>query len=204
MSKKSALSLSSIIAIALSLTGATLAKAETLEVNQPAPEFTLNNQDGKAFKLTDRKGSWTILYFYPKADSPGCTEQACAFRDAIRKIEARNAKLFGISTDTEESQKKFHEKNRLSFDLLSDNGAKVVEEYGVKVPVLGVARRTTFIIDPELRIRSIARDVDPAFDAEWSAETLEELQGDEAAKPATAAPSSTQPAKNPAAKSKQK
>ncbi|NDE15878.1 peroxiredoxin [bacterium] len=157
--------------------------AANIAVEQTAPDFTLVNQDGKSFKLSDRKGSWTVVYFYPKADSPGCTEQACAFRDAIKKIESRNAKLVGISTDTQASQKAFHEKHHLTFDLLADSDAKVTSEYGLKVPVLGVARRTTFIVDPQLKVRSIARDVDPAFDAEWSAETLDELQSSESPAP---------------------
>lgn len=166
------------------------AKADTgandqIAIDMPAPDFTLPDQNGKPFKLSDRKGTWTVVYFYPKADSPGCTEQACAFRDAIKKIESRNGKLVGISADSQDSQKKFHDKHNLSFDLLADSDSKVISQYGVKVPLVGVARRTTFIVDPELKIRSIARDVDPAFDAEWTAETLDELQSD-TSKPSSA------------------
>ena len=158
---------------------------DQIAIDMPAPDFTLPDQNGKPFKLSDRKGTWTVVYFYPKADSPGCTEQACAFRDAIKKIESRNGKLVGISADSQDSQKKFHNKHNLSFDLLADSDSKVISQYGVKVPLIGVARRTTFIVDPELKIRSIARDVDPAFDAEWTAETLDELQSD-TSKPSSA------------------
>jgi peroxiredoxin Q/BCP len=163
--------------------------AAEVALNQDAPNIELPNQDGKVFKLSDRKGKWTVVYFYPKAGSPGCTEQACAFRDAIRKIEERNAVLVGISSDTQSTQKEFHAKHRLSFDLLADPKGEALEKYGVKVPVIGVARRTTFIIDPELKVRSIARDVDPAFDAVWSAETLDELQNDTGGSSAVTQPS---------------
>lgn len=189
-------------------TGSYAAGQETGEIalDSVAPDFTLPDQDGKPFKLADRKGNWTVVYFYPKADSPGCTEQACAFRDAIKKIEARNGKLVGISADSQEAQKKFHEKHRLTFDLLADSESKVISLYGVKVPLIGIARRTTFIIGPDLKIRSIAKDVDPAFDADWSAETLDELQSDNSkpnsapAKPVIPTPGKT--SKTPSGKAK--
>lgn len=152
-------------------------KAEALAVDKLAPLFKLKNQDGKEFDLADRKGKgWTVLYFYPKADSPGCTAQACAFRDTIKRINARNATLVGVSADTIASQKEFHSKHNLIFDLLSDADLKVIDTYGIKQPIIGIAKRWTFIIDPELKIRSIEPNVDPAFDAEWTAETLDELQ----------------------------
>lgn len=152
------------------------ARAEVKE-GAAAPTFKLKNQDGKDFDLASRKGKgWTVLYFYPKADSPGCTEQACAFRDTIKRITARNAELFGISADDQPTQKAFHEKHKLIFDLLSDADLKVIEAYGIKIPVIGISKRWTFILDPELKVRSIEPNVDPAFDAEWTAETLDELQ----------------------------
>jgi peroxiredoxin Q/BCP len=154
----------------------TAALAE-VALDQPAPLFKLKNQDGQEFDLAARKDKgWTVLYFYPKADSPGCTAQACAFRDTIKRITARNAQLVGISADEMATQKAFHEKNKLIFDLLSDADLKVIEAYGIKVPIMGIAKRWTFIVDPELKVRSIEPNVDPAFDAEWTAETLDELQ----------------------------
>ena len=176
------------------------ASAADVALNQDAPNIELPNQDGKVFKLSERKGKWTVVYFYPKAGSPGCTEQACAFRDAIRKIEARHALLVGISSDTQQAQKDFHSGHQLTFDLLSDTKGEVLSAYGVKIPLIGVARRTTFIIDPELKIRSIAKDVDPAFDAEWSAETLDELQEGTTAQAPSPAPEA-KPAPAPEAKS---
>jgi peroxiredoxin Q/BCP len=163
--------------------------AAEVELNKAAPDIELPNQDGKIFKLSDRKGKWTVVYFYPKAGSPGCTEQACAFRDSIKKIEKRDAILVGISADSQESQKEFHSKHNLSFDLLSDSNGVALSAYGVKLPLIGLARRTTFIVGPDLVVRSIAKDVDPAFDAEWSAETLDELQGEASGPAAGVAPS---------------
>lgn len=116
------------------------------------------------------------MYFYPKAGTPGCTAQACAFRDAINAIRAQNAEVFGISTDDLVGLKAFHEKHKLSFSLLSDPDAKVTELYGVKIPVLNMAKRWTFIIDPALVIRQIDDDVDPALDANRVAKSLKRLQ----------------------------
>lgn len=148
-----------------------------VEEGKAAPELKLNDQDSKAFTLADRKGKgWTVVYFYPKADSPGCTTQACAFRDTIEKIKAKNALLVGVSTDSQVTQKAFHLKHQLNFDLLSDADTVVSEAWGIKVPLLGIAKRWTFIIDPELIVRSVEPNVDPAFDAKWTVDALDELQ----------------------------
>lgn len=152
-------------------------RADTLQVGQNAPLFQLTAQDGSLISLHDRKNrGWTVLYFYPKAGTPGCTTQACAFRDAIEVIRAQNAEVFGISTDAVADLKAFHGKHKLSFNLLSDPGAEVTEQYGVKVPVLNMAKRWTFIIDPSLVIQQIDDDVDPALDAERVAKSLRRLQ----------------------------
>src|SRR5262249_32392760 len=97
---------------------------------KPAPAFKLKTQDGKDWDLSSRKGKgWTVLYFYPKADSPGCTTQACAFRDTIKRIQERKAELVGISADDLSTQLAFHKKHQLNFDLLSDADLKVIEMY---------------------------------------------------------------------------
>lgn len=156
---------------------ATSAEADTLTVGQPAPQFQLKAQDGGEFNLASRQGKgWTVLYFYPKAGTPGCTTQACAFRDAIQAIRNQNAEVYGISTDEVQALLNFHQKHKLSFTLLSDPDASVTEAYGVKMPVLKMAKRWTFIIDPALMIRQIDDDVDPALDAQRVAETLKRLQ----------------------------
>lgn len=156
---------------------ATSAQADALTVGQPAPLFQLKAHDASEFSLATRQGKgWTVLYFYPKAGTPGCTTQACAFRDAIQLIRDRNAEVYGISTDDVQGLFNFHQKHKLSFTLLSDPDASVTEAYGVKMPVLKMAKRWTFIIDPNLMIRQIDDDVDPALDAQRVAETLKRLQ----------------------------
>ena len=154
-----------------------LAHAEKVSVGQQAPLFTLHAQDGSTLDLASRQGKgWTVLYFYPRAGTPGCTTQACAFRDAIKVIRNENADVFGISTDDVEDLQKFHKEHQLTFTLLSDPDAKVTEAYGVKMPVVTVAKRWTFILDPSLVIRQIDDDVDPAMDAMRVAKELQKLQ----------------------------
>jgi peroxiredoxin Q/BCP len=152
------------------------APASDLKVGDPAPAVKLRTDAGKEFDLAARKGLWTVLYFYPKADTPGCTKQACAFRDNLDRIRARGAELFGVSADGVEALRKFKEKHRLNFTLLADPGLDAIQAYGTKMPVLGMSKRWTFIIGPDLVIRAIDRDVDPVLDAERVARKLEELQ----------------------------
>ena len=156
----------------------TASAADTsLKSGDKAPEFTLPDQDGQAFKLSDRMGKgWTVLYFYPRADTPGCTKQACAFRDSIKAIQAKNTEVYGISVNSQTDQKKFHTKHKINFRLLCDEKAHVAETFGVKIPVIGIAKRWTFVIDPELNIRNIEKDVDPALDAKKTAKLLDDLQ----------------------------
>lgn len=150
--------------------------ANEVKLNGPAPLFTVKTQTGADFDLKSREGKWTVLYFYPKAGTPGCTKQACAFRDSIQKIRALGAEVYGISTDTVEDQAKFHKEHRLNFDLLADADAKVTNLYGSKMPVVKVSKRWTFIIDPELKIKNVLKDVDPAMDSERVAAEIAKLQ----------------------------
>lgn len=152
--------------------------ATDLKVGTIAPDFTLKDQSGKTFKLSERKGmGWTVLYFYPKADTPGCTQQACAFRDSIKVIRKKGAEIYGVSVDNQKDQKAFHEKHKINFPLLCDEEAKVAELYGVKIPVIGIAKRWTFVIDPDLKIRNIDKDVDPSADARKTAALIDKLKG---------------------------
>lgn len=151
--------------------------ASALAVGDIAPRFESKTQEGKSFKLEDRKSKgWTVLYFYPKADTPGCTTQACAFRDSIKVIRAEGAEVYGISKNSVTEQKSFHKKHNLNFDLLADADGKVIEQYGSKIPVLGISKRWTFLIDPELKIRWVEKDVDPAVDAKRVADELKKLK----------------------------
>lgn len=163
--------------LVLGLVLSSTAHAEPLKVGQQAPLFNLKNQEGQSVSLAARKGQgWTVLYFYPKAGTPGCTTQACAFRDAIKAVRDQNAEVYGVSTDEVPALAEFHKTHRLNFTLLSDPDASVTDAYGVKMPVVKMAKRWTFIIDPELVVRDINDDVDPALDAKIVAERLNKLK----------------------------
>lgn len=104
--------------------------ADFIEPGKKAPAFTLKDQDGGTVRLKDFAGSPVVLYFYPRDNTPGCTKEACAFRDRYEELQAAGAKLFGISTDTAESHTKFRDKFELPFPLLVDSEAKMSEKYG--------------------------------------------------------------------------
>lgn len=151
--------------------------ALALDPGQKAPLFTAKNQEGIEFSLNQNENkNWTVLYFYPKAETPGCTKQACAFRDAIKVIEKENAKVYGVSTDSVAALAKFKAHHKLTFDLLSDEDGKICALYQTKMPLVTYSKRHTFIIDPHLVIRHIDRDVDPAMDAKKVADILVKLQ----------------------------
>jgi peroxiredoxin Q/BCP len=147
-----------------------------LKAGDTAPSFTLKNQDGKLFDMAQRRDKWTVLYFYPKADTPGCTKQACAFRDNIKKITSQGADVFGISVNSVDDQAAFHKKYHLVFDLLADEKGTVADQYRIKMPVINIAKRWTFIIGPDLKIKSIRKNVDPAVDAQAVADELARLK----------------------------
>lgn len=150
--------------------------ADELTVGVQAPLFTLKKQDGLDFQLKDRTGKWTVLYFYPKSETPGCTKQACSFRDNIHKIQKLNADVIGVSINSVEEQKGFKEHHQLNFDLLADQEGTVTELYGAKRAQAQMAQRWTFILDPKLIIRNINKDVDPVKDAVQVAAKIAELQ----------------------------
>jgi len=152
------------------------AQAARVSVGDAAPVFQLKTHENKDFDLKSRAGQWTVLYFYPKANTPGCTKEACAFRDNIEKIRSQGADVVGISTDTVEKQAAFHKEHRLNFVLLADVDAAVTKLYGAKMPLLDISRRWTFVIDPDLKIRGIEKDVDPVKDAERVATQIQELK----------------------------
>jgi peroxiredoxin Q/BCP len=152
-------------------------KVCALEVGNLAPLFSLKNQDGKVISLEQNKNKiWTVAYFYPKAGTPGCTTQACAFRDSIKQIEKQGAVVYGVSTDSVVTLKELQKQHHLNFDLLSDEDGKVSTAYGTKLPILTMSKRVTFIIDDKLMIRSIDKDVDPAMDAKKVAKQIQELK----------------------------
>jgi thioredoxin-dependent peroxiredoxin len=125
-----------------------------LSVGSKAPEFTLNNQDGKPVSLADFRGQKSVVvYFYPKDDTPGCTAEACSFRDQFTEFSDAGAEVIGISSDSEASHKKFADKHRLPFTLLSDRGGKVRTAFGVPATFGLLPGRVTFVIDKEGVVR---------------------------------------------------
>lgn len=140
------------------------AAAGAPEVGALAPAFKLQDQTGKWHSLSDYKGHWVALYFYPKDDTPGCTTQACSFRDNVFAFKKENAVILGISVDDVASHKAFAEKHGLPFTLLADPDKAVTREYGVLKTYMGVmemARRDTFLIDPDGKVAKHYESVEP-------------------------------------------
>ncbi len=153
-----------------------------IKLNQKAPEIKLPDQNGDVQKLSDYKGQWVLVYFYPKDDTPGCTTEACTLRDNFPKLGKLKAKVFGISTDSVASHKKFADKYNLPFTLLADEDKKVVEKYGVWAEKSMYGRkyfgtlRSSFVVDPRGIIVRIYEKVKPAEHADQVLADLKELQ----------------------------
>ena len=151
-----------------------------MEIGEKAPEFRSLDQNGEKIALKDFKGKWVVLYFYPRADTPGCTIEACGFRDSFKRIEKSGAVVLGVSPDEPKAQKKFEEKYDLPFTLVADADKTICNLYGViqeknmyGKKVMGVVR-TTFVIGPDGKIRHIFNKVKAEGHAE---EVLEYLKG---------------------------
>jgi len=137
-----------------------------LQAGEKAPNFTAKDQNGNTVSLSDFKGKTVILYFYPKDDTPGCTAEACDFRDNYQSLIGKGFEVIGVSTDDEKSHKKFESKFNLPFPLIADTEKEIVEAYGVWVEknmygkkYMGTAR-TTFIINPDGIIQKVIDKVD--------------------------------------------
>lgn len=149
-----------------------------LEVSQKAPDFSLPDENGTVKNLKDYFGKNVLLYFYPKDDTPGCTTEACSFRDDYSVYEKSGITILGVSPDTPAKHKKFKEKHNLPFTLLADENHAVCELYGVwgKKKFMGREYdgvfRTTFLIDKEGTIKKVYKNVKPA---EHSAEVLKDI-----------------------------
>jgi thioredoxin-dependent peroxiredoxin len=148
---------------------------------EQAPDFTLPDQDGNAVTLSDLRGRPVVLYFYPKADTPGCTTQACGIRDHRGDYEQAGAKVLGVSPDTVTAVRKFAEKYTLDFELLADEDHAAAELYGVwgekkmyGKTYMGV-QRATFVIDPEGKVAKVFPKVSPKTHDEVVLEALREL-----------------------------
>jgi len=139
----------------------------TVKEHSPAPPFSLPDQNGDLHSIDVHKGKWIVLYFYPKDDTPGCTIEACGFRDNFAAFTKKNAVILGVSGDTEAKHTKFIEKFSLPFSLLADTEKKTAEDYGVwkeksmyGKKYMGI-ERTTFLIDPNGNIAKIYEKVKP-------------------------------------------
>jgi len=155
---------------------------EQLEIGQQAPDFELPSDKGAMVRLSDLRGRWVVLFFYPKAMTPGCTTEACDFRDAHAGLQSLGAEVLGISHDSAERLVRSREKNGLNFPLLSDPEHQVTEAYGVyglkKMAgreYMGVVR-STFLIDPEGRIAAAWRKVRVKGHVEQVLAKLQELR----------------------------
>jgi thioredoxin-dependent peroxiredoxin len=153
-----------------------------LTEGREAPVFTLPDQNGNAVSLDDLRGSWAVVYFYPRADTPGCTTQACGVRDRTADYEAAGAKVVGISPDPVGAVKKFDEKHSLGFTLLADEAHSVAEEWGVwgEKNMYGKkywgVQRATFILDPHGKVARVFPKVSPKTHDDQVLGALAELQ----------------------------
>ncbi len=147
-----------------------------IEENEFAPDFSTKNQSNNEVKLSDYRGKRVVLYFYPKDDTPGCTKQACSFRDADDVYKSKDIKVFGVSTDSEKSHQKFISKYGLPFDLLADTEKEIATAYGVYgeksmygKKYMGI-NRTTFLIDEQGKVVKVFKKINVS---EHASEVLE-------------------------------
>ncbi len=155
--------------------GLSASASESNFVGRAAPEFELSDQNGELHSLEDYRDQWVVLYFYPKDGTPGCTTEACEFRDNIFAFREFNAQILGVSLDDVESHRKFSENHELPFPLLADVDGKAAEAYGVKTRMFGMkmAKRQTFLIGPD---GTVAKHYEKVKPATHSAQVLADLK----------------------------
>ena len=163
------------IAIVFYLLRANVVAAPILKIGDDAPTFTLPDSQGNQVNLSNYTGKWLVLYFYPKDDTPGCTTEACHFRDDFKFLESLGAKVVGVSIDDSFSHKKFAEKYNLPFPLLSDSSGEVASRYGAlnNFLVIKLAKRYTYLINPQGKIAKIYLSIDTS---KHSQEIIEDLK----------------------------
>jgi thioredoxin-dependent peroxiredoxin len=167
-----------LFTVATLLAMAGIAYADVPAIGSAAPEFKLQDQNGKTHQLKDYRGKWVALYFYPKDQTPGCTTQACEFRDNTFAFREANAQIIGISVDDVESHKRFSEKHGLPFPILADPTKQTAKKYGSLKSYFGLelAKRDTFLIDPAGRIVKRYSDVEPQGHSQVVLKDIKELQ----------------------------
>jgi peroxiredoxin Q/BCP len=167
-----------VVGIALLLWRITAsAKRNLPKVGDAAPAFSLSDQTGKSRALDEFRGKWLVLYFYPRDDTPGCTEQAARYRDAMRELEALGAVVCGVSVDDSESHAAFARKFNLPFALLADRKGEVAARFGslLNLGVVKFARRNTFLIDPDGKVVKVYVGVNPALNTQEVTADLKKL-----------------------------
>jgi len=151
--------------------------ADVPMAGQAVPAFNLPDQAGKNHTLADYSGTYVVLYFYPKDDTPGCTKEACSFRDDLRQLEKLGAKVVGVSVDDSDSHAKFAQKYHLPFPLLADKDGKVADSYGAltNLGILKVAKRYTFLIAPDGKLAKAYLSVDTSRHSQEIIDDLKQL-----------------------------
>jgi thioredoxin-dependent peroxiredoxin len=152
--------------------------APNLKPGDDAPNFSLPDNQGRQVSLSEFKGKWAVLYFYPKDDTPGCTTEACHFRDDFKLLENLGAQVIGVSIDDSFSHKKFAEKYNLPFPLLADASGEVASLYGAlnNFLVIKLAKRYTYLINPQGKIVKIYLSVDTSRHSQEIIEDLKKLK----------------------------
>lgn len=165
--------------VTLLLTPLPAVAGEQPDVGMPAPDFRLQDQYGEWHSLEDYRGQWLALYFYPKDDTPGCTTEACNFRDNIYAFKKIGAAVVGVSVDDVDSHKEFSDKYKIPFTILADEKQTTAKAYGVlkSYVVAKLASRQSFIIDPQGRIAKHYGSVDPDTHTEEVLNDIEQLSG---------------------------
>ena len=169
-----------LLSTLLLLLSAPIFADEVPAVGSDAPSFNLQDQNGEWHALGDYRGQWLAVYFYPKDDTPGCTTEACNFRDNIYAFKAIGAAVVGISVDDVDSHKEFSDKYKLPFTILADEDGKTAETYGVlkDYKLLKLASRQSFLVDPEGKIVKHYADVDPDEHTDQVLADIKDLMGD--------------------------
>src|SRR5262245_16206578 len=150
---------------------------ELLGVGAAAPDVAGTYAKGASFKLSAQKGKFAIVYFYPKDDTPGCTKEACAFRDAFDKFVAAGVTIVGVSRDSEPSHKAFQQKYTLPFPLVADTSGAVQKAYRVPDSIWGKTKRVSFLVGPDGKIARVFPDVDPGVHAKELLGIISKLKG---------------------------
>jgi len=150
---------------------------ELPQVGQPAPDFNLPDQNGRQHGLKDYRNKWLVLYFYPKDDTPGCTQEACAFRDDLNQLTEMGAQVVGVSLDDSNSHAEFAKKYHLPFPLLADRDGDVAASYGalLNLGIMKIARRFTFLIDPQGNISKLYLSVETSRHSKEIIDDLKKL-----------------------------